>query len=127
EVNNQSIVDIMVTNTIATQLLTNKFIKSFLTSSLPLKILNISSGAAKRPIASWASYCASKVAIDLFSETIKLEMNERGITNFTIHSVSPGVVDTNMQFEIRSASPEKFKTSKRFRDLKNNDELQHPD
>ncbi len=127
ELNPENIMDVMQVNSIAPQVLMNSFIQTFMRQNVPLHILNISSGAAKRPIDAWATYCASKAAVDLFSETIKLEMELRAIKNFYIHSIAPGVVDTNMQAKIRDASPEKFKTSQRFHDLKNNGELISPE
>jgi benzil reductase ((S)-benzoin forming) len=53
-------------------------------------------------------------------------MELRDIRNFYIHSIAPGVVDTNMQTKIRAASPLKFKSSQRFQDLKTNNELATP-
>ena len=38
-----------------------------------LTIVFISSGAGKRPIASWSAYCASKAAVDLWLSTLMLE------------------------------------------------------
>lgn len=127
EVSSENIIDVMQVNTISPQILINTFIQTFARQNATLHVLNISSGAAKRPIDSWATYCASKSAIDLFSETIKHEMDIRAVPNFHIHSVAPGVVDTNMQQKIREASPEKFKASQRFHDLKNNGELISPE
>lgn len=115
--------DVMNVNTIAPQILINTFIQTFANQAGSLHILNISSGAGKRAIDAWATYCASKAALDIFSETVKLEMELREKNNFSIHSVAPGVVDTQMQDRIRAASPEKFKMSQKFHDLKNNGEL----
>jgi benzil reductase ((S)-benzoin forming) len=127
ELNSESIIDVMHVNTIAPQILINTFIQTFARQNAPMHVLTISSGAAKRPIDAWATYCASKAAIDIFSETVKLEMELRGFKNFYIHSIAPGVVDTNMQTKIREAAPEKFKSSQRFHDLKNNGELASPE
>lgn len=127
ELNSENIVDVMQVNTIAPQILINTFIQTFSRQHVPLHVVNISSGAGKKPIDAWATYCASKAALDLFSETVKLEMELRDQKDFFIHSVAPGVVDTNMQTEIRAASPEKFKSSQRFHDLKNNGELIAPE
>jgi benzil reductase ((S)-benzoin forming) len=115
--------DVMQVNAIAPQVLINTFVQTFSRQQVPLHIVNISSGAGKRPIDAWASYCASKAALDRFSETIKLEMELRNQDHFFVHAVEPGVVDTNMQAKIREASPEKFKASQRFHELKNNNEL----
>lgn len=126
ELSPETVVDVMQVNSIAPQILINTFLQTFMRQNVPVHVLNISSGAGKRPIDAWATYCASKAALDLFSETVKVEMELREQKNFSIHSVAPGVVDTEMQVKIRAASPEKFKSSQRFHDLKNNGELITP-
>ncbi len=127
ELNPKYISDVMQVNTISPQILMNRFIKTFITKKVPMHILNISSGAAKKPIDAWATYCASKSAIEMFSQTIKLEMELRDIKKFYIHSLAPGVVDTRMQSKIREASPSNFKYSQRFHDLKTKGELISPE
>lgn len=89
---------------------------------LPLTLVNISSGAGKRPVASWASYCSSKAAIDLFSQTIALEEMERG-RKLKVYSVAPGVVDTPMQQTIRSVDKKLFSDVEKFQSLHTNGEL----
>jgi benzil reductase ((S)-benzoin forming) len=90
-----------------------------------VKIVNISSGAATRAIPGWAAYCASKAALDRFSETIQLEEKEKS-RDVKVWSVAPGVIDTAMQEKIRSASIESFSSLNTFLDLKKNDELTNP-
>ena len=90
-----------------------------------IKIVNVSSGAATRAIPGWATYCASKAALDRFSETIQLEEKEKG-RDVKVWSVAPGVIDTAMQEKIRSASVESFSSLETFLDLKKNDELTNP-
>ena len=85
-----------------------------------------SSGAGRHAIDAWGAYCASKAALDMFSETISEELKGREIKNWKIYSIAPGVVDTNMQDEIRNAKPEDFLVKKKFIDLKNNNELANP-
>lgn len=91
-----------------------------------VKIANISSGAATRAIPGWAAYCASKAALDRFSETLQLEETEKG-RDVCIWSVAPGVIDTAMQEKIRAASPTHFSSLDTFLDLKKNDELTSPE
>lgn len=91
--------------------------------SIPFTLVNISSGAGKkRPIPSWAAYCASKAALDLFSETFLLEEKELG-RNTRVYAFAPGVVDTDMQQSIRSTDASDFSSVETFRDLKENNEL----
>ena len=124
---NETIEAVLTVNSIAPQLLMNTFIKTYMGKVKHGHIINISSGAGKYAIDAWASYCASKAAIDLFSETIKHEWLQRNIENWHIHSIAPGVVDTQMQSEIRSAKPALFKSHEKFIQLKANNELSSPE
>jgi len=114
---------VMNVNTIAPQILCNNFIKKYCTSGKKGHVINISSGAGKNPIDAWATYCASKAAMDLFSRTVQSEMEERAISDWRIHAIAPGVVDTQMQIDIRNADQNEFKLIKKFENLKQNGEL----
>jgi benzil reductase ((S)-benzoin forming) len=118
---------ITTVNLLAPQILTNKFMKLYLNYNQRYHILNISSGAGKHPIDAWATYCASKAGIDLFSETIKLECSNRKLNNWHIHAFAPGVVDTQMQEDIRNSNPKDFRSHQNFIKLKKNNELIKPD
>lgn len=89
------------------------------------QIIYISSGAAKRAIPSWAQYCASKSALDMFAETLQLELQAEK-ANVIVRSIAPGVVDTPMQAQIRSTSEEDFPSVQNFRDLHENGDLVSP-
>lgn len=123
--NESDILPVITVNSIAPMLLCQKLLKA---TSLKtnLTIINISSGAAKRAIPSWASYCASKAALEIFSETIYLEEMEKG-RNIKVYSVSPGVLDTSMQEKIRSAKVEDFSSLDNFRELKATGQLLSPE
>lgn len=121
EQQNSDIQSTMQINTVAPMLLCQCVLKHFPLEKA-LIIVNISSGAGKRPIPSWASYCASKAALDLFSETIYLEEKERG-RNVKVYSVAPGVVDTPMQETIRKTDISTFSSLDSFITLKENNEL----
>ncbi|KAJ2849352.1 hypothetical protein IWW36_002689 [Coemansia brasiliensis] len=60
------------------------------------RVINISSGAATHPYQGWSAYCASKAAINMFTESLAIEEPE-----VTTMAVRPGVVDTEMQDFIR--------------------------
>ena len=62
------------------------------------RILNISSGAAARPIAGWSAYCAAKAGLDMFTRVAAQELAE---SNIRVNALYPGLVDTEMQAEIR--------------------------
>lgn len=125
---NHTISNVMQINSIAPQILMNKFINTYREyPQIKGHILNISSGAGKYPIDAWATYCASKAALDLFSETVKLEFQLHDLKHLFIHSVAPGVVDTEMQQQIRNAKPEAFKSLEKFIQLKAQNELNEPE
>jgi benzil reductase ((S)-benzoin forming) len=117
---------IMNVNTIAPQIMINSFLKTFQNKAKKGHIITISSGAGKYPIDAWATYCASKAAMDLYSETVAAELQARSHTNWTVHSIAPGVVDTTMQTHIRSSNSNDFLGLDKFIQLKENDELASP-
>jgi benzil reductase ((S)-benzoin forming) len=90
------------------------------------QIIYISSGAAKRAIPSWAQYCASKAALDMFAETLQLELQAEK-ADLIVRSIAPGVVDTPMQAQIRSTSEEDFPSVQNFKDLHENGDLVSPE
>ena len=107
-------------NSITPTLLCKHFIQTYPTEKK--LILNISSGAANKAIASWSTYCATKSALDSLTAVIDEEKHQ----NLKILSISPGVVDTNMQEEIRNADPKKFPLHQNFVDYYANNELISP-
>jgi NAD(P)-dependent dehydrogenase (short-subunit alcohol dehydrogenase family) len=60
------------------------------------RIIFTSSGAAQNAYASWGAYGASKAALNHLAMTLKNEEPD-----VTVVSIRPGVVDTDMQKEIR--------------------------
>src|SRR5690606_15700892 len=63
-------------------------------------IVNLSSGAAHRPMEGWSAYCAGKAGLAMVTQSLALEYGARGIRAF---GFAPGVVDTDMQGEIRAS------------------------
>jgi NAD(P)-dependent dehydrogenase (short-subunit alcohol dehydrogenase family) len=63
------------------------------------RILNISSAAASHPIAGASAYCASKAGLDMFTRTLALELHEQPVQ---VVGLDPGMVDTDMQADVRS-------------------------
>ena len=78
-------------------------------------LVNISSGAAARPYAGWAPYCASKAAVDQISRVVAAEERRFGLR---VLAVAPGLVDTDMQALIRSTDAARFPAVERFRAAK---------
>ncbi|MDX5420654.1 MAG: SDR family NAD(P)-dependent oxidoreductase [Hymenobacteraceae bacterium] len=113
-------------NVIVPAMLMNTFLEVYRPVQCQKIIVNISSGAGKYPVDGWASYCASKAAIDMLSQTVQQEQDVRG-TGVRVYALSPGVVDTGMQEHIRESDAEKFSNVQRFRDYKAHGELASPE
>jgi NAD(P)-dependent dehydrogenase (short-subunit alcohol dehydrogenase family) len=63
-------------------------------------IINLSSGAAHRPMEGWSAYCAGKAALAMLTRSVHEEYGPHGICVF---GFAPGVVDTDMQVAIRAS------------------------
>jgi len=63
-------------------------------------IVNVSSGAAHRPLEGWSAYCAGKAGLAMVTNAIALETAGRGLRIF---GFSPGTIDTDMQVKIRAS------------------------
>lgn len=83
------------------------------------RILNISSGLGRRAMAGSASYCAVKAGLDHLSRALALEAPDVGVV-----SLAPGVIDTDMQTQLRGADPARFPEQARFQGLKDGGQLQ---
>ncbi|CAK8992082.1 Uncharacterized oxidoreductase C30D10.05c [Durusdinium trenchii] len=81
------------------------------------RILHISTGAAHSAMDGWSAYCTSKAAFFMLYQSLKLELAPLGIV---VGSVSPGVIDSNMQAEIRNASKDDMSMVENFKGLKEN-------
>jgi NAD(P)-dependent dehydrogenase (short-subunit alcohol dehydrogenase family) len=93
------------------------------TTHVERRIAQVSSGAAHAAYAGWAVYCAAKAALEQFTRVVALEAPPR----CRIASVAPGVIDTDMQTEIRAADPAAFPTRDRFVAMKQNGALLAPE
>ncbi|RZL50179.1 MAG: SDR family NAD(P)-dependent oxidoreductase [Pedobacter sp.] len=109
-------------NTIAPLILTSTFISLTKDWKCKKHIISISSGAAQKPYYGWTVYCATKAAIDMMTQTIAIEQEsiEKGIKIIAIY---PGVVDTEMQGQIRQSDKKDFANIDRFLELKASNSL----
>lgn len=88
-------------------LLTRAFLRATRRWSVPRKVLNISSGAGKKPLTGTAAYCAVKAGLDHFSRVVALD-EAHGPNGAMIVSLAPGVIDTDMQTALRESDPRAF-------------------
>jgi len=90
------------------------------------RVLMISSGAGRHAMVGAASYCASKAALDHFARAVALDEARLGIAGAQIVSLAPGVIDTDMQTELRRTDPEVFANRQFFVDLHERGQLLSP-
>jgi len=63
-------------------------------------VINVSSGAAHRPVEGWSAYCSGKAGLAMLTGALALEYGGEGLRVF---GFQPGVVDTDMQGKIRAS------------------------
>lgn len=120
----QAVVDfenVQFVNTIAPLLICMK-VYGYIEHKSNFVLANISSGAANNPIASWAAYCSSKSGLNMWTQAFKIEEAEKG--NFPrVHSISPGIIDSDMQVQIRNSNSKDFSAVDNFIAFKTNNDL----
>jgi benzil reductase ((S)-benzoin forming) len=121
----------------APMLLTGAFLRATRDWQAARRVLNISSGLGRRAMAGSAAYCAAKAGMDHFSRAVALDearhaelgastasTDERrgqgGGTGIAarIVSLAPGVIDTDMQVQLRTAEAAGFPEQAHFIKLK---------
>ncbi|MDD2808510.1 SDR family NAD(P)-dependent oxidoreductase [Rhodoferax sp.] len=95
------------------------------TPGLSRKVLNISSGLGRRAMASQAAYCAAKAGMDHFSRCLALD-EARQPHGAKVCSLAPGVIDTDMQTQLRTADAANFPDQANFAHLKQTGALASP-
>lgn len=90
------------------------------------KVLNISSGLGRRAMASQAGYCAAKAGMDHFTRCLALEEALKS-NGAKVCALAPGVIDTDMQNQLRSADSHAFPDQSSFLNLKTSGSLTSPE
>ncbi|MDO5692351.1 MAG: SDR family NAD(P)-dependent oxidoreductase [Pseudomonadota bacterium] len=90
------------------------------------KVLNISSGLGRRAMASQAGYCAAKAGMDHFTRCLALD-EALAPNGAKVCSLAPGVIDTDMQVQLRGADAAAFPDRGNFEQLKSGGQLTSPD
>lgn len=105
----------------------------FLEATAPLdgerRILNISSGLARRPMDGTSVYCTTKAGLDMFTRCINAEPHDprRARTKAKAVALAPGVIDTDMQVFMRGQDPGVFPEGHYFKSMKDEGKLASAD
>jgi benzil reductase ((S)-benzoin forming) len=109
----------------APMLLTSVFLRATQNWRAQRKVLNISSGVGRRAMASQAAYCAAKAGMDHFTRCVALEEAEKP-NGAKLCSLAPGVIDTDMQTQLRNADASQFPDIGHFIGMKEKGVLSSP-
>jgi len=91
----------------APMLLTAAFLKATSGWAGPRKVVLVSSGLGRRAMAGSAAYCAAKAGLDHLARALALEEAVKA-NGARVVSLAPGVIDTAMQLQLRSADPSRL-------------------
>ena len=106
-------------------LLSSAFLRATEGWHVPRKLLLISSGLGRRAMAGSASYCAAKAGMDHLARAVALE--EAGKPNGArVVSLAPGIIDTDMQVQLRGSDPALFPERDKFVQFKASGALDSP-
>ena len=106
-------------------LLTAAFLHATRSWKADKRVLHVSSGLGRRAMASQVPYCAVKAALDHLARAQALEeaLLENGAK---VCSLAPGIIDTDMQVQLRGADPKGFPDHDAFVQMKAGDKLDSP-
>jgi benzil reductase ((S)-benzoin forming) len=106
-------------------LLTAAFLRATRAWTGQRRVLHISSGLGRRGMASSGPYCAVKAGLDNLARAQALEeaLQPNGAR---VCSLAPGIIDTDMQVQLRGADPAAFPDVEAFRQMKSGGKLDSP-
>jgi len=102
------------------------FLQHFQHSPARKTLAVISSGAAQTGIGGWGLYCLAKSGLERLAESIAEEQQNETYPTQTIN-ISPGLIDTEMQAEIRASDASQFADVEEFRAFQQQGALVQPD
>ncbi|WP_264559524.1 SDR family NAD(P)-dependent oxidoreductase [Flavobacterium sp. N2270] len=120
ELNDNELVESLQVNVLAPSIIINYVLKTFCKAKI--EIINITSGAANYSIDGWSVYGSSKAYLKFFTQSLS---DQEANNNFVkAINVDPGVIDTDMQLQIRNSSIPGFTKHADFVALKEDGKLQ---
>ena len=103
-------------------LLSAAFLRASREWSADRRVLNISSGLGRRAMAGQAAYCAAKAGLDHLTRAMALDEALRP-SGAKLVSLAPGVIDTDMQAQLRAGDAVGFPDRGNFIGLKDKGQL----
>jgi NAD(P)-dependent dehydrogenase (short-subunit alcohol dehydrogenase family) len=111
-------------NLLAPVAIANLFCRVFTDPKQDRRIINVSSGAAHKPLPGSALYCAAKAGLEMFTRTLAAEQGPDGVR---VVSLRPGILDTEMQAFMRAQSEEASPAVAMFKEFHAQRQLVAPD
>ena len=108
-------------------LLTAAFLRATAAWPGDRRVLHISSGLGRRAMAGAATYCASKAGLDHLARALALEQQAGSARPARIVALAPGVIDTDMQVQLRGADAAGFPEQAMFARLHEGGQLSAAD
>lgn len=122
----EEIVENIHLNLLAPMIVTSNYLKFTKNMNVDKRILNISSASAKYLLPSQSCYSTAKAGLDSFTKSLDIE--QKLVTYpAKVVAVYPGMIDTNLQSEIRSVSNDLFPYVNEFIQLSEEGKLQTPE
>jgi sepiapterin reductase len=120
-----SLAEVLRVNLEAPAVLCAAFLRATRSWRTERRIVNVSSGVARTAVAGWAAYCAAKAGLDHLSRVMALD--EQRLPNpARIVSLAPGLIDTDMQADVRGSNASEFPDIARFKEYKTTGQLVAP-
>lgn len=115
-------------NTVAPVLLMGWILRDA-AAGVPIRIVNVSTGAAIEPLPGLGAYSATKAALRLVGMIFAAELGMRpdAARDVSVFSYDPGVVETPMQQAVRDSTAEKLPIVQMFQQLAAHRMLRTPD
>lgn len=93
----------MLVNALAPMYVTREFLPAMIASSRPSRIVNIGSAAGTLANPRMAVYAASKAALNGWSDSLRLELQQAGHAHVKVTTVTPSYISTGMFHGARGA------------------------
>ena len=114
----------LTVNLAAPMALANLFCRAFAAKRGDRRIVNVSSGAAVRPLTGSGHYSIAKAGLEMLTAAIAAEQGADGIRAV---SLRPGIIATDMQVLMRSQPDDRLPMAQMFRDFHAQGQLVAPD